>query len=457
MSRILIIDDEESSCRTLKLHFGQRGFEVETALSADEGLAKLLANPTDIVVSDIHMPGRDGFSLLGEIRERLPDIPVIMITAFHDLDSTVAAMHGGAVDYVPKPIDLEELEAAVDRAIKLRSGYPDDGLVLDSRDVTNIVVGKSHAMKEVFKSIGMVSQSRVTVLISGESGTGKDLVARAIHKVSPGSDHPFVSVNCAALAETFLESEFFGHDQGAFADAAPSRKGKVELAGEGTVFLGEISELSPYLQAKLLRLLEDREFTPVGGTRTVASHARFIVGTTVDLAERVANRQFREDLYYKLNVVNISLPPLRQRREDIPLLVEHLVKKINREIHKDIRRIPSGVMDMLEAYDWPGNVRQLENVLKKAVVMAQGDTLSLSEMADGPGDDPGARPPAVGGAAETDQDLDMARSLKDLEREHIKRVLAITGWHKGRTCEILGISRPRLERRIAEYGFTRDD
>ncbi len=452
MSRILIIDDEESSCRTLKLHFGQRGFDVETALSADEGLAKLFAHPTDIVVSDIHMPGRDGFSLLGEIRDRLPDIPVIMITAFHDLDSTVAAMHGGAVDYVPKPIDLEELEAAVDRAIKLRSGYPDDGLVLDSRDVTGIVVGKSHAMKEVFKSIGMVSQSRVTVLISGESGTGKELVARAIHKVSPESDHPFVSVNCAALAETFLESEFFGHEQGAFADAMASRMGKVELAGEGTVFLDEISELSPYLQAKLLRLLEDREFTPVGGTRIVASQARFIVGTNVDLAERVGSQQFREDLYYKLNVVNISLPPLRQRREDIPLLVEHLVKKINLEIHKDIRRIPSGVMDMLEAFDWPGNVRQLENVLKKAVVMAQGDTLSLSAVADGPGDDSGARPPADGGG-----DLDMACSLKDLEREHIKRVLTVTNWHKGRTCEILGISRPRLERRIAEYGFTRDD
>ncbi|MEN8195660.1 MAG: sigma-54 dependent transcriptional regulator [Pseudomonadota bacterium] len=451
MQKILVIDDDAASCRTLKLHYGQRGFAVDTASNANEGLGRLLEDPADVVISDIRMPGRSGLKLLQDIRERLPDMPVIMITAFQDLDSTVAAMHGGAVDYVPKPIDIGELDEAVDKALKIRAEDCSEGLVIDSGEAGGTIIGCSRAMKEVFKSIGMVSQSRVTALILGESGTGKELVARAIHMASPDATAPFVAVNCAALVETLLESEMFGHERGAFTGAVNARKGKVEQAGSGTLFLDEIGELSPRLQGKFLRLLEEREYSPVGSSKTMRSDARFIAATNIDLAARVKEGEFREDLYYRLHVVNIGLPPLRDRRSDIGPLVEHLLKRINREVRKGIRRVSSEVMDALVGHDWPGNVRQLENTLMKAVVMAQGDTLTLADLPDELTDG-SANENAAAGTWQADQTGHV--SLKDLERRHIEEVLSSTGWHKGQTCEILGISRPRLERRLREFNIT---
>ena len=302
-------------------------------------------------------------------------------------------------------------------------------------------------MKEVFKSIGMVSQSRVTVLVLGESGTGKELVARAVHRASPDAAAPFIAVNCAALVETLLESEMFGHERGAFTGAVSARKGKVELAGTGTLFLDEIGELSPRMQGKLLRLLEEREYSPVGSGKTLRSDARFITATNLDLAARVKEGEFREDLYYRLHVVNLGLPPLRERLDDVGPLVEHLLRRINREVRKGIRRVTSDVMDALIAFDWPGNVRQLENVLMKAVVMAQGDTLTLADL---PAEIAAGR--TNGEGAETGGETGHM-SLKDIERRHIEEVLASTGWHKGRACEILGISRPRLERRLREFAI----
>ncbi|MBT6095284.1 MAG: sigma-54-dependent Fis family transcriptional regulator [Rhodospirillaceae bacterium] len=452
MPRILIVDDDETSLRTLKLHFSERGFDVGTAGDADSGLSALADHTADVVVSDIRMPGRDGLSLLEDIREKYPTTPVIMITAFHDLDSTVAAMHGGAVDYIQKPIDINELEAAIDRALIMHTEESGDALVLDSSDVGGTIIGRSRAMKEVFKSIGMVSQSRVTVLVLGESGTGKELVARAVHKVSQDASQPFVAVNCAALVETLLESELFGHEKGAFTGAVSSRKGKVELAGDGTLFLDEVGELSPRMQGKLLRLLEEREYMPVGGSTTKHSLARFVTATNVDLEDKVAKGEFREDLYYRLNVVTISLPALRDRREDIPLLVEHLVKKINRDLRKGIRRVPSEVMEILAAKDWPGNVRELENVLMKAVVMAPGSSLSIAQLAEITNQDDLHEL-----VDETVNDPEVrvsSASLKEIERQHILHVLNQTGWHKGKSCDILGISRPRLDRRIREYDLS---
>ena len=453
MPRILVVDDEPESCRTLQLHFTERGFDVDTAESADEGLALLNRLGADAVVLDIRMPDRDGLSMLEELRSCHPEVPVIMITAFHDLDSTVAAMHGGAVDCIPKPIDLGELENAIDRAINMHIDAGSDALVLDSSDVTGTIIGRSHAMKEVFKTIGMASQSPVPALIFGEPGSGKEMVARAIHSAGADSDEPFITVNCAATVETVLDSEIFGHERGAISGADGARKGKVELAGHGTVFLDEVSALSPHMQGELLHLVEERKFTRVGGSETIESSARFIAATNVDLVERVADGRFREDLYYRLNVFSITVPPLRDRREDIPLLVEHLLKKTNREIHKGIRRVPSGVMEALIAFDWPGNVRQLENVLMKAVVMAPGDAITMAQLP--------AEIRDAGGERGASEDVGVAAteslpSLKELEREHVRKVLAGTGWHKGRACEILGISRPRLERRIVEYGFTRE-
>lgn len=454
VSKILVIDDDAASCRTLKLHYGHKGFVVDTASNANEGLDKLLETPADVVISDIRMPGRSGLELLQDIRERLPDVPVIMITAFQDLDSTVAAMHGGAVDYVPKPIDIDELDEAVDKALKIRAEDDSPGLIIDSRETGGAIIGRSRAMKEVFKSIGMVSQSRVTALILGESGTGKELVARAIHMASPDAKAPFVAVNCAALVETLLESEMFGHERGAFTGAVSARKGKVEQACGGTLFLDEIGELSPRLQGKFLRLLEEREYSPVGSSKTMRSDARFIAATNVDLATRVKEGEFREDLYYRLHVVNIVLPPLRDRRGDIGPLVEHLLKRINREVRKGIRRISSEVMDALVAHDWPGNVRQLENTLMKAVVMAQGDTLTLADL---PAELSGGSANGNGAAGNWQAEQGGHVSLKDLERRHIEEVLSSTGWHKGQACEILGISRPRLERRLREFNIAQSE
>lgn len=458
MPRLLVIDDEEAIGQTLKLHFSQLGFDVENANNATAGLAKLDEASFDVVVSDIHMPGHDGLWLLEQIRERHPSVPVIMVTAFHDLDNTIAAMHGGAVDFVPKPIDLDELEQAIERALssKAQTEFSDDdeGLTMEGGDkiTPRGIVGSSRAMQNVFKAVAMVSQSPVTVLLLGDTGTGKERVAHAIHEASPQSRKAFLAVNCAALVENLLESELFGHERGAFTGAVKTQKGKVEAAGNGTLFLDEIAEMSLAMQGKLLRLLEEREYSPVGSTAVKQSDTRFIAATNVDLKERVEEGLFREDLYYRLNVFSISIPPLRERRDDLNALVSHFLSKINKEAQKDIRRVPAEVMNAINKYDWPGNVRELENVLLKAAVLSTGDTLQLANLPEeithsqgDPGEDVDSIP----------HDANHLATLKELERTHIQRVLSCTNWHKGKSCEILGVSRPRLERRINEFGLTK--
>jgi DNA-binding NtrC family response regulator len=446
MPHILLVDDDRAICRTLNLHFQKNNMDVTVAHSAEDGINKAENPEIDAVISDVRLPGADGMSLLSSIKAIRPTLPVIMITAFHDFETTVAAMQGGAIDYVPKPIDLDELDAAVERA--LSQGRSGEGLVIGgaSGGSGTQIIGQSFAMKEVFKSIGLVAQSRITALILGESGTGKELVARAVHNASAERHLPFVAVNCAALVETLLESEMFGHERGAFTGAVSAHKGKVEQVGEGTLFLDEIAELSMPMQSKLLRILEEREYTPVGGTQVKKSSARFITATNVDLRERVVNGLFREDLFYRLNVATITLPPLRDRPSDIRLLVEFLLRKINKDLRKTIRRVSADAMACLEAYGWPGNVRELENVLMKAAVLQRGDVLT-----------PDCLPPELRRepvqAAENGGCAGVLCSLRDLERDHIRRVLVETHWHKGKACEILGISRPRLERRIKEFGM----
>ncbi len=444
MTNIVIIDDDKAICRTLDLHLRRQGFAVTYAHSAEDGLPMAMRPEVDLVISDIRLPGRDGISLLREINTKRPTLPVIMITAFHDLNTTVAAMQGGAVDYVPKPIDLDELNAVLERVLDLGRLDSSNDLILGSPDTAPpLIIGQSSSMKEVFKSIALVAQSRVTVLILGESGTGKELVARATHEASNDRHHPFVAINCAALVENLLESEMFGHERGAFTGAVSTHKGKVEQVGEGTLFLDEIAELSPFLQGKLLRVLEEREYTPVGGNQVKKCKARFIAATNADLLERVAAGAFREDLYYRLNVASINLPPLRDRRSDLSALIEHLLHKINRDLRRSIRRVSAEAMTALSSYDWPGNVRELENVLMKAVVMERGDVLTPSSL-----------PAGLCHIAKTPDKHQVDRqrlSLRDLERDHIEKTLASTGWHKGHACEILGISRPRLERRIQEF------
>lgn len=451
MPRVVLVDDDAAIRTTLELHLRHLGFEVATAADVETGCAAIATAPTDVVISDIRMTGRDGLSFLDEIGRRWPGLPVIMITAFHDLETTVAAIERGAVDYITKPIDLDLLDGALDRALLRRSLSLTGALEVDDVVEAPRMIGHSRAMTEVFKTIARVAQSRITVMITGPSGTGKEMVARAVHDVSRDRDKPFLALNCAALVDDLIENELFGHEKGAYTGAAATQKGKVDLVGEGTLFLDEIGELSLRVQSKLLRLLEQREYIPVGGSRPQMSKCRFIAATNIDLEEHVRTGRFRSDLYHRLHVVSIKLPPLSERRDDLPLLVRHLLKRVNRSLDRRIRFVSKEAIDKLTAYDWPGNVRELENVLIRAAIEESGDTITQVRL-------PEEDACALATPLHADGDEEQGNvSLRSRERDHIGRVLASTGWHKGRACEILGISRPTLDRRIKEFGMSAPD
>ncbi len=444
MSKILVIDDDVASCRTLQVHLRSQGYDVSLAHSVDEGLVAA-QNAPNLIILDIRMPGRSGLEGLPEFKQLLPDCRVIMITAFHDMESTIEAMQNGADDYIHKPIDIDELDTAITKLLVIHE--QDDDLLSASGGNANslTMVGRSRAMKEVFKTIGMVAKSPATVLITGESGTGKELVARAIHKSSETPDGPFVAINCAALVETLLESDMFGHEKGAFTGAVGRQEGKFTLANDGTIFLDEVGEMSPSMQAKLLRVLQYKEFTPLGAKSALKTNARIITATNVDLVERVKKGAFREDLYYRLQVVNVHLPPLRERKEDLIDLIKVLIGRINKELHRNVSQISRATLDALGHYDWPGNVRELENVLMKSIALSRGDTLSDDLLPEPlrqqtPIEDSDIKP------------LD-SWSLEEMEAAHISRVLDATHWHKGKACNILGISRPRLRRMIKHYAL----
>ena len=453
MSNILIIDDDVASCRTLQLHFKSQGHRTRLAHTADDGLDQARSMPPDVIIMDIEMPGRSGLEALPDFKQSLPDVPVLMITAFDDMDTTIQAMKFGAEDYIRKPIDIDEMDNALAHALlRIESEHKstlisaDEGI--DNR--VNTMVGRSRAMQDVFKTIGLVAQKPVTVLITGESGTGKELVARAIHRSGNNPSGPFVAVNCAAIVETLLESDMFGHEKGAFTGAIGRQAGKFALAENGTIFLDEIGELSPSVQAKLLRVLQEKEYIPVGGREPKSTNARVIAATNVDLDERAKDGRFRDDLLYRLKIVTIHIPPLRERRQDILELVKILLTRINRELGSPNRvcRIGMDVMDALVRYSWPGNVRELENMLMKAVALCTGDTITRDLLPDFL---------FAGEAMESEEDVDIRRvdtqSLQDIEKAHIARVLESTNWHRGRTCEILGVSRPRLRRLMSQYGL----
>lgn len=446
--RILIVDDDEASCRTLQLHFQGQDYEVQLAHSVDEGLQVAMAYQPDLVILDIRMPGKSGIEGLPEFKTRFPTLNVIMITAFHDMDSTIQAMQRGADDYIHKPIDIDELDSVVKRLFCIPRNndmiYPPE----EREQGHNTMVGRSYAMKEVFKIIGLVANNPVTVLISGESGTGKELVARAIHR-SANNQGAFVAVNCAALVETLLESDMFGHEKGSFTGAVSRQQGKFELANNGTIFLDEISELSVVMQAKLLRVLQEKEYTPIGANKSLRTNARVITATNVNLAELVQEGSFREDLYYRLQVVNIHLPPLRERKEEITDLVQALLARINHEMHRNVTPVSKDVIECMQNYDWPGNVRELENVLAKAVALCPGNTITLDLIAP---------TCSISKPATEIQEHPLAgQSLENVQKIHILHVLESTHWHKGHACEILGISRPRLRRMLKQFGIKKPD
>jgi two-component system response regulator AtoC len=361
------------------------------------------------------------------------------------MKTTVEAMKLGAFEYICKPIDYDELLLSIRKAQRMQEMDEKlDYLVTEASQGFSIdnIVGRTPEMREVFKTIGMLSRSTTTVLVRGESGTGKELVARAIHYNSINREEPFVAVNCTALAEGVLESELFGHVRGAFTGAIRDSRGKFEVAQKGTLFLDEIGDISPNLQAKLLRVVENREFSRVGGERIQRTEARIIGATNRNLEDLVRRSRFREDLYYRLKVVEIKLPPLRERREDIPDLVAHLLEKVNRHLHTNVRKVPDTVMSLLVNYEWKGNVRELENALTRAVTLAHGDVLLAEHL-----------PLLRGAVSSAGLPTEELTSLKEMERRYISHVLKQTRWNKSRTSDVLGITRPTLDKKIKDYGL----
>jgi two-component system response regulator PilR (NtrC family) len=361
--RILLVDDDDGIRETIELNLARWGYEVSTAVSAEQALARLGAFDPGLVITDVRMPGMSGLELLAKLRDAAPEIDVIVMTAFEDMRTAVEAMKAGAYEYLVKPLDLDQIELVVrrcfkDRAARRRAARQAE---LDAESAGQYalseLVGRNPRMIAVYKTVGSVASSRAPVLIRGETGTGKELVARAVHFNSPAADEPFVAVNCTAIPETLLESELFGHVRGSFTGASSDRKGRFELAGAGTVFLDEIGDTTPSFQTKLLRVLQEREFLPVGAEKARRSEARVIAATHRNLEELVARGAFREDLYYRLRVVEIVVPALRERRDDIPLLAEHILRRAAAEMHGPTRMLTAEARDALLAHAWPGNVR----------------------------------------------------------------------------------------------------
>jgi two-component system response regulator AtoC len=452
MDRILIVDDDRSIRELLSMHLEERGFGVLSASTGAEGFRIAAETPPAAIVLDMRLPDASGIDLIPELKKHAAEAPVLMITAHHDMASTILAMKAGAFDYIHKPIDIRAFDVALDRALEVRRlSKGTDYLSVEANRAFKMddIVGASAAIQQLFKDVGRVASSRATVLIQGQSGTGKELIARVIHSYS-APQKPFIAINCSAIVDTLLESELFGHEKGAFTGAVQGKAGKFELAEEGSIFLDEIGDLSQNLQAKLLRALQEREVERVGGVRRIPIRARILAATNRDLATEVQEGRFREDLYQRLKVVTLSLPPLRDRPEDIPLLVEHLLMKINQRLHKNLRRVPREVIEKLQKRDWPGNVRELENVLTRAAVLSQGDMLLEEHLIEQKPTPRGVAP--LPAAAPTSEER--VPTLDELEKEHIGRVLTLTRGHKGRTCQLLGISRPTLERKLKKYGIS---
>ena len=446
--RILVVDDDASIRETFELQLGRRGYEVETAESGEKALNLLQEFGPSLVITDLRMPGMDGLELLRRIREG-SEADVVVITAHESMESAVAAMKAGAYDYLVKPLDLDAIDLLVGRCLR------DRGLRRQVRHLSeeasrehrlDRLVGKDPTMIEIYKLIGVLGQNRATVLITGETGTGKERVARAIHHASPYAGEPFIGVNCTAIPEPLLESELFGHVRGAFTGAVDSRQGYFELAGKGTIFLDEIGDTAPEFQSKLLRVLEEREFFPVGGERPRRTEARVMAATQGTLDERVREGRFREDLFFRLQVVEVQVPPLRERRGDIPLLCDHFLAKIGDELHRQVRGISDSAVRTLTTYDWPGNVRELEHALTRAMVLARGPYIDVEHLSLGSVDIRSVR-----------DDGPRDDSLEAVEASQVQRILRETGGVKRRAAEVLKISRTRLDRLIEKYGLEVSD
>jgi DNA-binding NtrC family response regulator len=445
MTRVLIVEDERSAREALGSGLSSVGYQVLQAANGREGLRMALEGDVDVVISDMRMPEMDGLELLQELKKKQPDIEVIMVTAYGTIETAVEAMKRGAYDFVQKPINLGETRELVRKAIEKRSLVRENLQLREQlRDKYKFssIIGNSPRIAEIFQVIAQVAPTQATVLITGESGTGKELIANAIHYNSPRSSKPFIKVNCASLSETLLESELFGHERGAFTGAVGQRKGRFEIAAGGTLFLDEIGTLSPTVQVKLLRVLQEREFERVGGNTPIKVDVRLIVATNRDLKAAVDAGEFREDLYYRVHVVKIEVPPLRERREDIPLLVDHFIRKYAARNNKNVTGITDKALSVLRSGDYPGNIRELENMIENAVVLAQSDRITVDQL-------PRAmRQKAVSPDSIT---VPMGVSIKEVEKEVIKATLERTGNNKTKAAALLGMGVRTLHRKIDEY------
>ncbi|OGP92314.1 MAG: two-component system response regulator [Deltaproteobacteria bacterium RBG_16_54_18] len=444
---ILIVDDEESHRLMLRAHLEQEGFSTVEAIDGEEAIAKVAERNVDLILMDIRMPRLDGMEALLRIKRANPAIPVIMMTAYGSIDSAVKALQAGATDYLTKPLDSNELIVKVHKALRYHQLEEENVLYREQLGIRfdfSRIIGKSARMRELFDMLATVAPTEATVLLLGESGTGKEIIANAIHQNSPRRERPYIKVNCAALPETLLESELFGHEKGAFTGAIEKKKGRFERADGGTIFLDEIGEMSLTTQTKILRVLQEREFEPVGGTKTIKVDVRIIAATNKNLEDEVKRGKFREDLYYRINVVPITIPPLRERAEDVPLLAAHFLRLYGEKNKRMLKGFADGVMDALMRYDWPGNVRELENIVERTVIMSRGDTITFADL-----------PPAIAGAQGTAIQTSPAISLKDVERETIIKALQQTEGNRTKAAVLLGITRKTLQNKIKEYGIDR--
>jgi DNA-binding NtrC family response regulator len=450
MGRLLVVDDDPEMCRLLDEVLTEEGHLVRTATNGAEALGLLAApggEPFDLLITDLHLPAMKGLDLMLQARQRQPDLSVIIITAFGSIESAIDAMKRGAYDYLPKPFKMEELVLTVRKA--LREGALRREVVRLREELSRDyrfgnLIGKSKAIRSIFDLIRSVASASSNVLITGESGTGKELVAKAIHYNGLRKDRPFVPVNCAAIPDTLLESELFGHVKGAFTDARSDKAGLFEEAEGGTLFLDEVTELPPPLQAKLLRVLQEKEIRRVGSTKQTPVDVRVIAASNLDLAEQVAQRRFRQDLFYRLNVIHIPVPPLRERRDDILLLAERFLAAHQQDGGgKKIRGFGEQVLAFFLDYGWPGNVRELENIVERAVIVAQGELITMDDL-----------PPSITGSridyAAVEQAVRRQLSLSELERDYISRIIQQTDGNKNQAAQILGIDRKTLYRKLGQ-------
>jgi two-component system, NtrC family, response regulator PilR len=459
-SRILVVDDERSMREFLAIMLARDGHDVVAAENGSQALASLRQRSFDLLISDIRMPDCSGIDVLREAKTLQPDLPGILMTAFSSTQTAIEALRTGALDYISKPFDIDEMKRVVAQALERRR-LRDQGTAADPdvpRDddgrprAGDSMVGRGAAMQRVFALVEAIAGTSSTVLITGESGTGKEMAARAIHRLSPRAERPFVALNCGALTETLLESELFGHEKGAFTGALHTTRGLIEQAEKGTIFLDELGEMSPLMQVKLLRVLQERRFRRVGGHEELSADIRIIAATNRDLARMVADGTFREDLYYRVNVIPVALPPLRERREDLPVLARHFVQRFAREMRRPGAELTAEALDALQRHAWPGNIRELENVLERAVALETTSAVTLASLPDhllvvAPLAGPAAVAPtdAVGGTASPaplfpDEGFDLERHVQDLEREYLAEALRRAAGVKMRAADLLGMS-----------------